>query len=188
MSLIMPVDESLCMRLFEPQHAEEVFEVVDANRAHIRQYVPFPDVTNSVEDARDAAEKFVKAFAERKQLVLSVLEHGQVVGGAGWTQWQRSDDADPESSHSADMGYWLIESAVGRGVMTRCVSKLIDVAFDEYKLHRLTIRAEPDNERSNAIPKRLGFTLEGTLRHVCKYDGRWINHNLWSLLAEEREL
>lgn len=186
MSLLIPVDETVTMRLLEPQHAEQVFAVFDPDRLHLRRWLNWPDRVNSADDIRHYAGKMLHEYADRRAMVLSILEHGQIVGGTGYNHWVTHDFAENAlEGQSADIGYWLVASAQGRGIATRCVRRLVTMAFDEFQMHRLTIRAEPDNERSNAIPKRLGFTLEGALRHVCKYDGRWVNHNLWSLLAEE---
>ena len=174
------------MRLLEPEHAEEVFAVIDSHRQHIRRWMSWPDITPTSAELRQYAMQSLEGFAQRKHLALTILQDGRVVGGTGLSPWQQKKlDTNGFESHTADIGYWLIETAQGQGVMTRCVTRLIELAFDEYKIHRLTIRAEPKNERSNAIPERLGFTLEGTMRHVCRYDGRWINHNLWSRLSGE---
>jgi len=186
MSLIIPVDERLTLRLVEPQHAEAIFDAMQTSRTHIGRWMPWVAVTHCVEDTRAFCERSLREFAERKQLALSVIEDGKVVGGTGWTDWVIHDPAKMGISGGwADIGYWLIESAVGRGIMTRCVHKLLDVAFTEYGMHRITIRAEPGNERSNALPRRLGFTHEGTLRRVCRWNGRWVDHELYSMLDDQ---
>lgn len=188
MSFIIPVDDALCMRLVEPQHAEEAFALIDADREHLRTWLNWVDQSRSVDDVRNYAKLSLQRFADRTALALHILEHNKIVGGTGWTDWQQwTLEQRNAEGHTADIGYWLASSAQGRGVMTRCVSKLVDLAFNQYGVHRLTIRAEPDNARSNALPRRLGFKLEGTMRHIARYDGRWIDHNLWALLAAETD-
>ena len=86
---------------------------------------------------------------------------------------------------SADIGYWLIEDAQGRGIMTRVAHALVDYAFNDHGLHRLTIRAEPDNRRSWGVAERLGFRHEGTFRHVCRWNDRWVDHKLYAMLADD---
>jgi ribosomal-protein-serine acetyltransferase len=186
MSLIIPVDDRLMLRLVEPEHAEAIFDAMRSSLEHIGRWMPWVAATRSADDTRAFCERALREFAERKQLAVAVLEDGRVVGGTGWTDWVTHDPAKMGvSGSSADIGYWLIASAVGRGIMTRCVHKLLDVAFTKYGMHRITIRAEPGNERSNALPRRLGFTHEGTLRHVCRWNGRWVDHELYSMLDEQ---
>lgn len=185
MSFILPVDQDLSLRLLEPHHVDEVFAIIDANREHIGQWMPWASVTRSVQDTREFAQRALEEFAERKQLALTVLERGRVVGGTGWTDWKQTVQFENLAFASADIGYWLAAEAQGRGIMTRAVRALVHHAFCDRGLHRLTIRCEPANERSCAVPRRLGFRHEGTMRHIARWDGRWVDHELFSMLAED---
>lgn len=186
MSFLLPVDEDLSLRLIEPRHAPEIYDAVDGSREHIGRWMNWVEKTRSVDDTRAFCERAVREFAEGKQWAVSVLERGRVVGGTGWTDWVVHDpDKTGLTGASADIGYWLTEEAQGRGIMTRCVRVLLDHAFGDHGIHRITIHAEPDNQRSWGVAERLGFTLEGTMRHICRWDGRWVSHRLYSMLADE---
>jgi ribosomal-protein-serine acetyltransferase len=50
---------------------------------------------------------------------------------------------------------------------------------------RVEIRAAPENARSRAIPERLGFTQEGTLRQVERVDDRYLDNVVYAMLAED---
>ena len=63
-----------------------------------------------------------------------------------------------------EIGYWLSEKAQGKGIMTRAVKKLIAFAFEERGMNRIVIKCAVGNTKSKNIPKRLGFTYEGTER------------------------
>ena len=56
-----------------------------------------------------------------------------------------------------EIGYWLRPDAVGRGVMTAVARSLTATAFTLDGITRVAIRCDAANERSAAIPKRLGF-------------------------------
>lgn len=186
MSLIIPIDDELTLRLLEPQHAEEIYAVADANREHIGQWMPWVAVTRSAADSRAYAERALRDFAERRQMHMAMVYRGRIVGGTGWVDWKDySTSGMNVTGATADIGYWVAADLQGRGIVTRSVRAMIDLAFREYQMHRLTIRAEPQNRRSCAVALRLGFRHEGTLRHVCRWNDRWIDHNLYALLAEE---
>jgi len=63
-----------------------------------------------------------------------------------------------------EIGYWLRLDAVGKGIATEMASALVKVAFEFDKVRRLDLMCSPENERSAAVARRLGFTLEGRLR------------------------
>jgi len=185
-SLVIPVDDALALRLVQPQHAQEIAQAVASSREHINRWLPWATPGYDVGEARVWAQAMLKAFDERKAMALSVLEHGRVVGGSGWTDWRCQDNTDWQLSEaSADVGYWLAKDAQGRGIMTRAVRALLDYGFGEVGLHRITVRAEPDNQRSCVLPERLGFTREGTMRHVFRWQDRWVDHQVYAMLAED---
>ena len=50
---------------------------------------------------------------------------------------------------------------------------------------RVEIRAAQENARSRAIPERLGFTQEGTLRQVERVGDRYLDNVVYAMLAED---
>ena len=83
------------------------------------------------------------------------------------------------------LGYWLARDAQGRGLITRGVAAMLDHAFGPWRLHRVEIRAAPDNARSRAVPERLGFTLEGRLRDAERHPGGFRDLVVYALLAPD---
>ena len=63
----------------------------------------------------------------------------------------------------AEIGYWLVPSARGRGVGRTAVSLLVEWAFEELDLERLEITTTPDNGPARALAASLGFTEEGIM-------------------------
>ncbi|OQS09580.1 hypothetical protein B0T37_13980 [Chromobacterium violaceum] len=85
----------------------------------------------------------------------------------------------------ARLGYWLADSHVGRGVMSRALALLMHYAFEELGLHRLELGCAPENLRSCRVAERLGFRLEGELRDAQFLNGRFWNMRCYGLLADE---
>jgi len=172
------IDDTLGLALWEPRHAEEVFGLVDGSRGHLRAWLPWPDRVKAVDDERPViAENWAK-LATGELSVCAVMDAGRAVGGVGLHPL-------PRFKGTAEIGYWLAEAGQGKGRMTRAVAAVLDHAFGPAAMHRVEIRCEPANAKSCGVPERLRFTREGTQRKLCEYDGRWIDHHVYAMLAED---
>jgi ribosomal-protein-alanine N-acetyltransferase len=88
--------------------------------------------------------------------------------------------------HSACLGYALDEAHVGRGLMTEALHAVITEMFSErVNLHRLQAAYRPENERSAAVLRRLGFEIEGFAPDYLFIDGAWRHHRITSLINPE---
>ena len=63
-----------------------------------------------------------------------------------------------------EIGYWMRSARTGRGLTTEAAGALTRVAFEVRGVDRVEIRCDPGNVASAAIPPKLGFTHEATLR------------------------
>jgi ribosomal-protein-serine acetyltransferase len=71
--------------------------------------------------------------------------------------------------------------------MTEAVRALTTFAFENWHLNRIEIRVAVGNERSGAIPERLGFVKEGVLRQVERHGDAFKDNVVYSMLAAEWE-
>jgi RimJ/RimL family protein N-acetyltransferase len=85
----------------------------------------------------------------------------------------------------AAVGYWLAPEARGRGAATQAVRLLARWAFAELGLARLELTCGPDNEASQRIAERCGFSREGLLRSHVPFKGGRRDSVIYSLLPGE---
>jgi [ribosomal protein S5]-alanine N-acetyltransferase len=64
----------------------------------------------------------------------------------------------------AEVGYWLVPAARGRGAGRTAVSLLVDWAFAALALDRLEITTTPENRAARALAAAVGFEEEGIMR------------------------
>lgn len=67
---------------------------------------------------------------------------------------------------SGEIGYWVAPAARRRGVATVGCRLLLRFGFDQLALGYVMLWAAVGNPGSNAVARRLGFTLEGTSRQA----------------------
>jgi RimJ/RimL family protein N-acetyltransferase len=63
----------------------------------------------------------------------------------------------------AEVGYWLVPGARGRGIGATAVGLLVDWAFEVLELERIEITTTPDNGAARSLATSLGFTEEGVM-------------------------
>jgi ribosomal-protein-serine acetyltransferase len=166
------------MRQFEPRDAETVFTVVDRNREHLRQWLPWVDRTHSPEDIRQFILRVRAQFEADQGPNAGVWVDGAFAGNLGChpIDWR---------NRNCSLGYWIDAAQQGKGVITRCCAAMLDYLFEELRLHRVEIRCGTGNTRSCAIPERLGFTREGLLRQSEWVNDRWVDLVVWGMLEEQ---
>jgi [ribosomal protein S5]-alanine N-acetyltransferase len=86
---------------------------------------------------------------------------------------------------SAYLGYYGMARCAGSGLMTEAVRLGVAYGFGELGLHRLEANIQPDNARSIALVRRLGFRREGFSPRYLRIGGVWRDHERWALLADE---
>jgi RimJ/RimL family protein N-acetyltransferase len=106
------------------------------------------------EHQRDRLQAMSTAWEERRAFtyLLGPLDRSSVFGGIGLHR-----KGDPRS---LEIGYWLHPHYVGRGYATASVQVVTQAALALPETVRVEIHCDVANERSQAIPRRLGFRLD----------------------------
>ena len=169
------VDEKIALRLLEARHDAALFAQVDAHRKYLRRWMAWLDNTKSVADIAEFTRTTRQQFADNKGIVAGIWFRGELCGVVGHNHisW---------ANRACTLGYWLSADLQGRGIMTRSCRALIDYSFAELELNRVEIRCASGNAPSRAIPQRLGFTHEGTIRQVEWLYDRFVGHEIYGLL------
>lgn len=164
-------------RSYEIEDVATIFALVDAERDRLRRWLPWVDAVRTVDDEREWLTSVVSAENPREE-AFGIWDEGVFAGGIGLS-FDRLND-------TGEIGYWVGSAFEGRGLVTRACRALISHGF-EHGLHRITIHAAPTNARSRAVPERLAFTQEATLRQAGKTGEGYVDLVVYGLLRDEWE-
>ena len=76
------IDEDIELRLHQNRYAEELFALVDRNRAYLREWLPWLDNTTTLEDERTFINASLESFARGELLPLGIWHQGSQIGRA----------------------------------------------------------------------------------------------------------
>jgi ribosomal-protein-serine acetyltransferase len=176
--LTRTITEDAELRHLQVHHADEVFGVVSQNREYLREWLPWVAFTTGPEDTASFIVKSLREFAEGSGLVLGIWCQGEFAGTVGCHPFDLANKR-------VEIGYWLAERWQGKGIVTAACKALVDHLFEELHMHRVEIRAAPDNYKSRAIAIRLGFAEEGVAREAQLRNGCWYDLVMYSMLRDE---
>ena len=176
--MIINIDENIKIELINENHSQTIFDIVDQNRIHLRQWLPFVDRMQTVE----FAENFVKGTMQRNkdgnEFAFVIIENDKVIGRIGVYKIDGQNKI-------GEIGYWLAENLQGKGIITKSCKALIDFCFSDLQLNRIEIKCGTENFKSKTIPEKLNFTKEGVIREGELLYDKFIDLNLYSLLKTD---
>ena len=149
------------MRCWEPRDAGALKEAVDSSLEHLRPWLPWAhEEPQTLEQKVELLRQFRGRFDLGQDFVYGILsaDESEAVGGTG-LHTRRGEG-------TFEIGYWIRESSAGRGFCTEAVAALTRVGFELCGIDRIEIRVDPANGASLAIPRKLGYVEEGTLRGI----------------------
>lgn len=123
---------------------------------------------------RSMVEGYVEGDDDSIQLL--VCRGGDAVGAVSLLEMRRSHGM---------LHYWLLPDERGHGYATEGAALLLDHAFGTVGLHRVFAWTTDDNEASQAVLRRLGFTHEGTYREHLFIGGAYHDTEHFGLLSRE---
>ncbi|SER73640.1 GNAT family N-acetyltransferase [Pedobacter rhizosphaerae] len=176
--LILQVSTDIQLELINRHHAEALFSCIDANRAHLGQFLPWVEHMKSVADVMAYIQSCEQLQEEDKEISFVIIHQNKLVGRIGLHHIQTAN-------RNGAIGYWLAKTAVGKGIMLNSCKKILDHGFGVMGLNRIEIKAATENRRSQAIPEKLNFVKEGILRQAELVNNKFLDLVLYAMLRED---
>jgi RimJ/RimL family protein N-acetyltransferase len=152
------------------------------SRADVCRYLPFePRGRDEVAEkiAKYATALVLSGDGDFWQLAIErVSDPGHVIGDVYFT----IKDA---TSASCEIGWTLHPDHTGSGYMTEAAHAVLDIAFNELRLHRASAQLDPRNHASAAVCQRLGMRHEAHFHEDLWFKGAWGDTVIYAILDRE---
>lgn len=172
------IDEHIELRPMMKHHAEDIFALVDAHKNTLGQWMDWVATHQCIHDTESYIKTTLQHYRDYDALHMGIWYDGQFCGEVGFNSWNLKN-------FKGDLGYWLADSFMGKGIMTKAVRVLVNYGFEVIGLHRVELLCAIHNERSCAIAKRLNFTHEGVLRRGERIRNQYYDVNAYALLKPD---
>jgi ribosomal-protein-alanine N-acetyltransferase len=173
------VTERLVVRPATEADAPAVLRYYIRNQKHLAGVDPLrPDAFYTQEFWQARIRQDHREIREDRSLRLFLFpreEPDRVIGIANFSNFVRG------VAQHCTLGYAIDAGEEGKGLMSEGLRAGIDQIFRVAKFHRIEANYMPRNERSGALLRRLGFTIEGLAREYLFIAGHWEDHVLTSL-------
>lgn len=170
--------EGATLELFQKHHAAALLEFIETNRDYLGEYLGWTLNMQTVEDTGNFIQRGLDRFAQDGLPWVAIYQNGEMAGGILFFPVDAR-------TRSTEIGYWLGEKVVGRGLMSRAIPPMLDYAFDTIGLNRIGLIANVANTRSRAVAARLGFSFEGIKRDGWVDHGEYVDVAVHSMLARD---
>lgn len=175
--------ERLLLRCFEFKDAYEMKSAIDASKEHLVKWMAWAEqepeeLDKKIERIRGRRIEFDRD--ENYHYAVFLQDSERFIGSI--SLMKRIGEG------AMEIGYWMHVDYINKGYMSEAASALVKIAFELYKVERVEVHCDIENLRSAAIPKKLGFNHEATVRaNEINEDGSRKLDMIWVLFKEEYE-
>jgi RimJ/RimL family protein N-acetyltransferase len=175
------VTDRLVIRCYHPIDVPLLVEAVNASLEHLQPWMPWVESEPELLQTKiDRLRRFRGEFDLGHDFIYGIFDSNEskLLGGTGLHT--------RGGEQAREIGYWIHADFINQGLATESSAALTKVAFEIEKVDRLEIHCAPDNIRSAAIPQKLGFQHEATLRRRLHNKGDEPRDTMiWSIFASE---
>lgn len=176
--MYIKVDDHIRLELTDQKHAKPLYDVVNRNRVHLSEFLPWVGFMQTVEDFLVYIRNCDLLFQQQREVSFMIFYDDKMAGRIGLHHMNMMNKG-------AAIGYWLAKDLEGKGIITKSCVTIINYGFNNLQLHRIEIKAATGNFKSQAIPERLNFTKEGILREAELVNNEFLDLYVYSMLRSE---
>ena len=174
----LKVDKDIELELVNTFRTQEIYDVAMKNKERLEPWLLWVKSAN-IDNMNDFYRRMLEHYANKRAFCCFIIYQGNFAGAV------EIGIKGGYGTKYGEIGYWLSGDYEKQGIMTKCVSKIIDLGFEHLNISSAVIRCASQNKNSCAMAKRLGFSLDGKIRGQLIVDNKEDTMHIWTLLRDE---
>lgn len=176
--LELTVNNTTSLRQLQAEHAPALFLLINSSRKSLRRFLPWVDYNTTEEHSLRFIELMLRKADEQEAVAFGIWHKDELCGVIDLHGWDHT-------LQKAEIGYWIVETHQGKGLVTDSCKALVGYAFSALRLNKVEVRFALQNEKSAQIPIKLGFSKEGVLRQSAKLHGQYVDTVVMGMLRKD---
>ncbi|HEX7123676.1 MAG TPA: GNAT family N-acetyltransferase [Gemmatimonadaceae bacterium] len=163
--------DRLLLRCWQPRDASRLLPVLEANVSHLAGWIPAAVASPApLAEVTARLQRFADEFARDQAWRYGLFspDESTILGEVDLFPRVAAERVPYREADRLEIGYWLRADVTGQGLATEAARAMLGVAASVAGMRSVEIRCDVRNERSAAIPRRLGFELVAL---VARADG-----------------
>lgn len=179
MPAIDPVrTERLLIREFSPEDREPLMGIV-RDPSQIEHMLLFLDTEGQLDEFLSMAMTSVSSEPRLQwHFAVDDASTGRYLGSCCLM-------VEPDSQTSAELGYWFLREAWGKGYASESSAAVLELGFRRFGYHRIWGKCHVANVSSAKVMEKLGMTYEGTLREHVWLRDHYRSSRIYGMLEAE---
>jgi ribosomal-protein-serine acetyltransferase len=166
------VNELVKLNILTSEDSITLFDLVQHNCDYLRKWLPWVDAVRDHMDQENFVLSEQRRWKEKRGLSLGIWGNNDLIGVIGFNKIDHINK-------TAEIGYWIAENHQKRGFVTDSCEKLMEFGLKNLGITTFIIICATENQRSQLIPKRLGFSLFEMVRNGEWLYDRYVDHYVY---------
>jgi len=172
-SEIIPVNQEIELRAVEECYTTDLHNLVIKNKTWLQTAFDWAQHVGSEEDTRRNVQSNQMLHQRGYAKMFLIFMNDELIGVLSF-------NAIEPANKAGYIGYWLDEAHQGQGILSQALQAFMRYYVERGEIRRFVIKCRVDNQSSNRVAQRNGFTLEGCLREAEMLNGRYDDVNLYA--------
>lgn len=169
--------ERLQYRAFTMEDAKDIFSI--RSNPKVMQYMD-SDHHQSIADAEKFVANNLEQYKNRNGFFWAIIEKSSGLFIGDFSYW----NIDKKNCRG-EIGYTLKPEFWGKGYMKETMQTLLSFGLHQANMHSIEANINPNNESSKKALLRMGFRKEAYYRENYFFDGKFLDSEIYSLLASD---